>query len=506
MSQTKTSKEAKAKKRLRQRLKDKKWRMNNLYYIKDKDGKKIKFKYNFAQALFISVFHVLSIILKARQQGFTTLSCISFLDDCLFTPNLSAGIIAHNLEDAKDFFENKIKFAYDNLPEDIRELRTADTSSAGKLKFSNGSSIRVRTSFRSGTLQRLHISEFGKICAKSPEKAKEIVTGAFQAIAKGQIVIIESTAEGKVGYFYEYCQDAIAKARRGEKLTEMDFKFHFFPWYQSPEYELDPEGVIISPLLEKYFNELKTNQGINLNPAQKAWYAKKKEQLKEGMQQEYPSFPDEAFSQAIEGAYWGKQIAQAETEKRVTVVPWEPLLKVHTSFDLGINDAMAIWFFQVERSGVRRYINFYSNSGEGIPHYVKVMNDMGRELGYNYGKIILPHDARVRELGTGLSRVEVFESLGFRNIEVIPALSVSEGIDAVRNLLPKCWFDSTKCKDGLKALSEYRKAWDDKAGVWKDKPLHDWTSNPADSFRMSAVVDVAEIPMPTQRKAINKHR
>lgn len=501
-----TNKEELAKKELRKRLKSKKWRMNNLYFIKDKDGKKVRFKYNFAQAMFIAAFHVLSIILKARQQGFTTLSCISFLDDCLFTPNLSAGIIAHNLEDAKDFFENKIKFAYDNLPEDIKELRPADSSSAGKLKFSNGSSIRVRTSFRSGTLQRLHISEFGKICAKHPEKAKEIMTGALQAIAKGQIVIIESTAEGKVGAFYELCQDAIARARRGEKLTEMDFKFHFFPWYKSSEYVLDPEGVIITPTLEKYFSELKKNHGIDLSPAQKAWYSKKKDQLKEGMQQEYPSYPDEAFSQAVEGAYWGKQIAQAETEGRVTSVPHEPLLKVHISFDLGINDAMALWFFQLDRAGNRRYINFYSNSGEGIPHYVNKMNEFSREHGYNYGKIILPHDARVRELGTGLSRVEVFESLGFKDIEVIPALSVNDGIDVVRSILGKCWFDLAKCKDGIKALSEYRKAWDDKAGVWKDKPLHDWTSNPADSFRMSAVVDVAEIPAPTQRRASNKYR
>lgn len=500
------SNEAKAKRLLKRRLKDKKWRMNNLYKIKDKDGKEVLFKYNFAQQMFLAVFHVLSIILKARQQGFTTLSCISFLDDCLFTKNLSAGIIAHNLEDAKDFFENKIKFAYDNLPEDIKALRTADTSSAGKLKFNNGSSIRVRTSFRSGTLQRLHISEFGKICAKSPEKAKEIITGALQAIAKGQVVIIESTAEGKVGSFYDMCQDAILRAKRGEKLTDLDFKFHFFPWWQSPEYRLDEDSVIIPQTLEKYFTELKENHGIELDHGQKAWYYKKKEILKEGMAQEYPSYPDEAFSQAIDGAYYGKQMAQAENEKRIGSVPHEPLLKVHISFDLGINDAMFMWFFQVDRSGVRRYINSYSNTGEGIPHYVKLMNDWGRELGYNYGKVILPHDARVRELGTGLSRVEVFEGLGVRDIEIIPALSVQEGIDTVRSLLPKCWFDLAKCKDGIRAMSEYRKAWDEKAGVWKSQPLHDWTSNPADSFRMSAVVNVQEIPMPKQTKAKNKYR
>lgn len=496
------TKEELTKKELKKRLKDKEWRMNNLYKIKDKDGKEVLFKYNYAQKRFLQNRHNASIILKARQQGFTTLSCISFLDDCLFKKNISAGIIAHNLEDAADFFENKIKFAYDNLDDDIKQTVTADTNSAGKLKFSNGSSIRVRTSFRSGTLQRLHISEFGKICAKTPDKAKEIVTGALNAIAKDQVIIIESTAEGKVGYFYEYCERARTNERLGQKLTEMDFKFNFFPWYESPEYRLNPEGVAIPQRLEKYFADLEKDHGIKLDDWQKAWYVKKELTQGEDMLKEYPSHPDEAFAQSIEGAYYGQQFAWLETNKRIGTLPYEPMLKVHTAWDLGMDDSTTIWFFQVDSYGARRYIDYYENSGENLEHYVRILQSKP----YLYGKVILPHDANVRELQTGKSRVEALESLGFRDIHVVPNMAIMEGINAVRLLLPKCWFDLAKCGDGIEALKQYRKDWNDKAGTWANKPLHDWTSHAADSFRMSALVDVHDIPMPTQRKASNKFR
>jgi hypothetical protein len=488
--------------KVRAHLSDREWRLRNLYYIKDKEGNKVLFRPNAAQEKFLKDAHGSDIILKARQQGFTTLSCILFLDACLFTANLSAGIIAHNLEDANSFFTDKIKFAYDNLPSDLRALRKASTERAGELRFNNGSSIRVRTSFRSGTLQLLHISEFGKICAKSPDKAREIVTGALNAIQAGQTVVIESTAEGKVGYFFEYCEVARAHARMGRPYGVMDFKFHFFAWHESPEYQTDPEGVMVPQRLEEYFRELQDKYHIRLSPAQRAWYVKKEILMGDDMGREYPSHPDEAFAQAIEGAYYGPQIAQAEHDGRVGVLPYEPLLKVHTAWDLGMDDSTTIWFFQVDHFGARRYIDYYENSGEVISHYAGVL----RSRPYVYGRTILPHDAAVRNLETGKTRTENLKELGFQDIVIVPNMPLHEGINAARNILPKCWFDSSKCHDGIEALKQYRKAWDDKAGCWKDRPLHDWTSHAADSFRMSALVDVQDIPMPTQRKASNRYR
>ena len=171
-----------------QRLRgSKEWRLNNLYRIKDKYGKEIRFYMNRVQRRFHETRHCRDIILKARQLGFTTYIQIDMLDDCLFNKTFSAGVIAHNREDAQSFFKDKIKFGYDNLPDHIREAVPAKTDSANELEFKNKSRIRVSSSFRSGTMQYLHVSEYGKVCAKFPEKAREIKTGAFPAIAAGGI-------------------------------------------------------------------------------------------------------------------------------------------------------------------------------------------------------------------------------------------------------------------------------------------------------------------------------
>jgi hypothetical protein len=137
----------------------------------------VKFEPNTAQLQFLDDLHALNIILKARQLGFTTLCCLIYLDACVFTPHTRAGVIAHKLEDAKVIFRDKIKYPYSKLDEGIRAACVATQDSADTLSFGNNSSIRVATSMRSGTLQYLHVSEFGKICAQAPDKAREIVTG-----------------------------------------------------------------------------------------------------------------------------------------------------------------------------------------------------------------------------------------------------------------------------------------------------------------------------------------
>src|SRR5215204_5580886 len=150
--------------------------------------------------------------------------------------------------------------------------------------FSNNSSIRVGTSLRSGTLQYLHVSEYGKLCAKYPDKAREVRTGALNTIQSGQVVFIESTAEGQEGHFFELSEAARAKERRGVPLTPLDFKFHFFPWWKSPDYELDPEGVEFTDASDNYFTKLASEHGIHLSDRQKAWYVKKAETQQEDMQ------------------------------------------------------------------------------------------------------------------------------------------------------------------------------------------------------------------------------
>lgn len=187
-----------------------------------------------------------------------------------------------------------------------------------------------------------------------------------------------------------------------------------------------------------------------------------------------------SFDAAIIGAYYGKLLQQAETDKRIGNVPWESKIPVHTAWDLGIGDSTAIWFVQQVGKEVR-LIDYYESSGVGLDHYAKVL----REKPYVYGDHLLPHDAEVKELGTGQSRVETLRSLGIRS-RIVPKLSIDDGIQAVRNLLPRCWFDQ-KCARGIEALRQYRAEFDDKLKTLKSRPLHDWSSHPADAFRYLAV-------------------
>lgn len=202
-----------------------------------------------------------------------------------------------------------------------------------------------------------------------------------------------------------------------------------------------------------------------------------------------------SFTAAIQGAYYGKLIDAAEKDKRITSVPYDPKLSVFTAWDLGIGDSTVIWFAQLAGKEVH-LIDYYEASGAGLDHYAKLL----REKPYSYQAHIVPHDADVSELGTGRTRLEVMKSLGL-NADVCRKLSVDDGINAVRVLLPRCWFDETKCKDGLEALRQYRREWDEKMKTFRARPLHDWSSHAADAMRYLAVGLPERISKPAKRPA-----
>lgn len=189
-----------------------------------------------------------------------------------------------------------------------------------------------------------------------------------------------------------------------------------------------------------------------------------------------------SFEAAIAGAYYGRMMTQAEADGRICKLPWEPKLPVTTAWDLGIGDSTAIWFCQ-QVGHETRIIDYYEASGEGMVHYVKVL----REKPYAYREHILPHDADVRlQDEQGRTRREILYSLGITG-RVLSTSKVDDGIEAVRQTLPQCWFDGEKCARGLEALRQYRKDYDEKLKTFRDKPLHDWTSHAADAFRYLAV-------------------
>lgn len=190
-----------------------------------------------------------------------------------------------------------------------------------------------------------------------------------------------------------------------------------------------------------------------------------------------------SFDAAIVGAYYGKEIARLEKEKRIRPVPWEPSLPVYTAWDLGLDDATSIWFVQAA-GGEIRLIDYYETNNTALTDVAKVLRN---DKPYTYGEHFLPHDAEIRELMTAKSRKESLEALGVRPISIAPKNSVEDGINATRLMLPKCVFDETKCKAGVEAMKQYRREWDDKLKTFRQRPLHDWTSHAADAFRYLAM-------------------
>lgn len=482
---------------LARNMADPMWRLSNLYRIiikgdGDDDGLVVQFRPNRAQRRFLARLHHRNIILKARQLGFTTLIAIVWLDHALFNANSRCGIVAQDREAAEVIFRDKVKFAYENLPEVLRKAMPLKADNAKELLFAhNNSSIRVATSMRSGTIHRLHVSEFGKICAKFPDKAKEVMLGSIPAVPLNGVTVIESTAEGAEGRFYELTNKAIAMDEQGKELTERDWRFHFFPWWQEERYRMDPENVVISLKDHAYFDGVEAVMRTSLDAEQRAWYVATRDAdfvgNEDNMLQEYPSTPKEAFEVSSEGCYYTIQMAQAHRQGRILRIPIAGV-PVNTFWDIGNSDGCAIWFHQ--QVGMEdRFIGYYEAHGEDLTHYMRVLQDTG----YLWNKHFLPHDAAQARLSSQNKSVQrQMEELGLRNTVIVPVTpSVSAGIQLTRQHMATCYWDEAGCKEGLQRLAGYKKKWNSTAGRWADEPLHDANSEGADAFRQFAQAKAA---------------
>lgn len=176
------------------------------------------------------------------------------------------------------------------------------------------------------------LSEFGKICAKYPDKAREIITGSLNAIATGQYVFIESTAEGREGYFYEMCKEAQAAKDINKALSPLDFRFHFFPWHGHTAYRIRTDHYELPSHMQGYFSQLEAILGYPLELAQKAWYIKRAETQGDDMKREFPSTPAEAFEASNEGLYYGRQMVETRQHGRIRRVYYDANVPVHTAW------------------------------------------------------------------------------------------------------------------------------------------------------------------------------
>ena len=486
-------------------LSNRDWRLRNLYWIINEHGRRVKFVPNWAQEELFDSLQYKNIDLKVRQIGITTGYCILWLDLALFTPNVAVGIVAHTKDAVSVIMRQKILYAYNNLPDELKEANPLVIENAEELTWSNNSSIRAGVTFRSGVLQVLHVTELGHICQHFPARAQEVLTGSMQSVHGDGIIVIESTAKGKGGHFYNLCREA--------QKPGSDWNFRFLPWYKEPEYVKTVAQPVEYVEEKRYLDDLSIKLGIILHQDQRQWWCDKRRTLGDDVYSEYPSTPEEAFKVSTDGSYYGAWMLTAHQEGRVTRVPIDSAILVDTWWDLGIADSMSIWFVQVWGYEIR-VVDYYENTGEGLPHYASYLQQWGLKNRALFGKHIAPHDIKVRELNTGASRLESARALGI-NFQVAPSLPIVDGIERVRSALKRCWFDEERCnrtikvnseeqKVGIGSLEGYRKEWNPNLGVFSSRPLHNWASHGADAFRTGIVSMDAGMTGPMQGRKLAK--
>lgn len=466
------------------------WRMNNLYKILDSKKRVVTFQMRHCQKYLFDNMHNRNLILKSRKLGFSTFIQLFMLDTALFSPNEACRVIAQDLSIAETIFRNTLKFAYDHLPEVLKTaLPTDGDPSKTVIEFKNGSRVEVSTNARGTTPTVLHVSEFGKIAAKDPGKAREIITGSITSVAEDGLIFIESTAEGQEGEFFEMVQMAMKMRDSGKPLWKLDFKFFFYAWYQNPDNFAPVRFSVITTKDAEYFQDLEQKTGITLTPEQKSWYVKFRDTTymgnEESMWQEQPSTPDEAFKVSMQGAYFTDQFRQIRKDGRIGRCPYDPQYPVSLFMDLGANDCTAIWFIQPKRTHYA-VIDYIEESGETYSYFVNEVEKRKFVLEYVY----LPHDANHRRQGGDKNQTpeEMFQDVAphwrFWIIPRTPDKIMS--IQQARNVLALCVFDESKCALGIKRLEEYRKEWNPQRGVWRATPRHDVSSNGSDAFQQFA--------------------
>ena len=472
------------------RLKDKQWRINNLYKIRNKEGKLIKFKRNRTQRHYNANLHTRNVILKSRQLGFTTDESIDALDDVLFTPNIDALLIAHNLEAGESIFGKKISFAWEKLRPEIKKLYQVDNKSSKTLKFGFGdkgfSSIAVDTSGRSGTYQRLHITELAEVSKKYPKKVPDIMEGTIPAVPTTGRIDVESTSQGASGEFFDIFTEAW---ERGAPKSPVEWKAHFYNWTWDDE-ELNKITRAIP------FNEMQQGEKFreyankhNLSDIQITYYYYKWLSLNRkwnSLKREYPTTPQEAFDAISEGTFYGEMIGMMQENGQIGVYPFDRALKVHTVWDLGVGKNLVVGFYQRDTlTNHIRKIDYEEGQGsEGIPEMVaRVLNKP-----YSFGKHFGPHDLEATDIGTGKTRTETAKKLGLKFTLVLEQ-SIEDGINAVSVWLNRLYVDKEKCKKWIRAMKSYGHEWDEKRGMYKDEPLHNWASHGADEARYAALAE-----------------
>lgn len=504
-----------------EQLKDPWWRLCNLYTIEDEKGRLLAFKPNFCQRLFYVAIHWLNYVLKSRQLGFSTFIAIFILDRLLFEDNKSAGVIDCTIDDAKKKLR-KMRVAYEHLNNKELHPDTWHLGAAIKLRakmtkgmdsefpevlvWSNSSMIYAGTSHRGSTLQYVWVSELGKIASKSADKANEILEGAFEAMHEGAIGFVETTHEGgRAGVAYDLCTRAMRETAQavadGVKLIRLQWKFHFFGWWQDPKNQLSEEDTLNiqpDPKLFEYWEKLGKSYKILPTPRQKAWYQLKWLGRETSVLKEHPSTPEDAFQAAVEGSVYGEFIMAARSTGRIRDFSIEPRAPIYTFWDLGRRDCTVVLFVQFVANDIR-IVDGIQDRHKGSDYYAKYCVRWERDHDVIFKSHIIPHDGDYKNIARNESVSEVLQECGLRNVIVVPRRDarIWESIDHVRSLMPRMVFHASNLdkrpqfggKEGPSIMACFE-AYHVPQNSRGDEPLHDDSSHAADALRTLAESDM----------------
>lgn len=479
-------------------LKDRLWRLRNLYSIKEAEtGRVIPFVPRPEQE---AVFQALAeghrklIILKARRLGMSTAIDVYAADEAIFHAGRQISIVDRNQDDASKKLSGICKVAFESLPAAIRErfLVVRDNDSSWQLQTLSGdtvSAIYAGKNARGGTNQLLHISEWGVIQADDPGRSEEILTGALPSAEHG-VTIIETTWKGgRNGHLWTLVKDALAIP--AERRSLQDWRLFFFPWWNDPTYREAGDESRIDPELRAYFAEKEAEIGRAFDLGQKTWYARRRASLGVFMYREFPTTFDECFRAPIDGAIYAPLIDNLRRQGAITGGPVDGSGLVHTFWDLGSPLNTVVWYVQFVGREIR--VVDVDLSSADTPLDLTPVQRVSRMLakGYVYGTHYLPHDAAVTER-SGRTFQSELAAAGLVNTRIIPRTAdIWVGINRLRQLMPRMSFRIPACEAGLEALANYHTRSQGEGGRASDEPVHDWSSHAADALRMMAEAEMA---------------
>lgn len=451
------------------------WRLRNLYKIRDKAGRVIDFRPNWVQEQLLHAIHVERcrriLVLKSRKHGVSTLFELLLLDWAYFVQHVQASIIDLTAPNAQEKLKNIVRFAWENLDGDIREAPVRDNNTT--LEWANGSNINAGKQARGGQNQILHISEWGPIAHEDPERSEEIKTGALPSADEG-VILIESTFKGgKGGDFYELikrCQETPASQR-----TAKDYRLFFFAWWQDERNTLEGDVKWIPEAVAKYLAELEAKIGRRLTDGQKLWYFKTKQEQGIFMGQEYPSTIEEALNAIVEGSIFGAIMSELRAAGRITVATRAPRSPCFACWDLGWNDSLSVWIFQMMGRDLVWLWHRTARHETMAQMYEEIERSQIPVMGH-----VLPHDGKNGNVVSGATSPKVaLENAGAVNVIVLDQPRDEwTPIDNLRDYLARSWFEAKACEYGITALEAYHTKDESSNGVTSKNPVHDWSSHP----------------------------